>query len=92
MYAGLHRLLLPGAQRFRSETAANLYSANTFTLYDLSSAFTTQATYCTQQTGIIDTGDPANLACTADLYQLHPNLLSPRNLFRLPDSGPSMPR
>ncbi len=58
--------------------------ANTFTLYDLSSAFTTQATYCTQQTGIIDTGDPANLACTADLYQLHPNLLSPRNLFRLP--------
>jgi len=58
--------------------------ANTFTLYDLSSAFTTQATYCTQQTGILDTGDPANLACTADLYQLHPNLLSPRNLFRLP--------
>ena len=24
------------------------------------------------------------MACTADLYQLHPNLLSPRNRFRLP--------
>ena len=36
--------------------------ANTFTLYDLLSAFTTQATYCTQQTGIIDTGDPPTSA------------------------------
>ena len=46
---------------------------NTFALYDLTGVFTSQEAFC-----------GGDLACTADLYQLHANELSPRNLFRLP--------
>jgi hypothetical protein len=46
---------------------------NSFTLYNIGSTFQTQGDYCA--------GD---YACTAELYMLHPNLLSPRNLFRTP--------
>ena len=59
-------------------------SANTFTLYDLTGVFTTQAAFCEGQTGIADQSDPANIACTANLYVLNAKSLSPRNLFRLP--------
>jgi len=56
---------------------------NTFTLYDLNGVFTSQGDYCQAQTGEAP-GTGANLACTADLYVLHADRLSPRNLFRLP--------
>lgn len=46
---------------------------NTFVLYDLAGAFTTQADFC-----------EGDLACTANLYVLNAKSLSPRNLFRLP--------
>jgi hypothetical protein len=49
---------------------------NTFTLYSLGSAFRTQEAFCA--------ADPDPLACTARLYVLQSNLLSPRNLFRTP--------
>jgi hypothetical protein len=57
---------------------------NTFALYDLTGVFTSQAAFCEQQTGIGEQNDPANIACTADLYVLNAKSLSPRNLFRLP--------
>jgi hypothetical protein len=46
---------------------------NSFALYNIGSTFQTQQAYCA--------GD---LACTAELNILHPDLLSPRNLFRTP--------
>jgi len=46
---------------------------NSFTLYNIGSTFQTQEDYC-----------GGDLACTAELNILHPNLLSPRNLFRTP--------
>jgi hypothetical protein len=51
-------------------------SPNTFLLYDVSRTFTTQGDYCANDANPLD--------CTARLYLLTPELLSPRNLFRLP--------
>jgi hypothetical protein len=46
---------------------------NSFALYDVSSTLQSQADYCA-----------FDYTCSAELYQLHPELLSPRNLFRTP--------
>ena len=54
---------------------------NTFVVYDLTGAFTSQSQACASAGA---PGTAANLACTADLYLNHAASLSPRNLFRLP--------
>lgn len=63
--------LLTGSVPHMTQTFSG--APNTYVLYDLSNVFTSQEAFCN--------GD---LACTADLYVLHPGQLSPRNLFRLP--------
>ena len=75
----------PVAQRFRSETAANLYGCQHI------HAVATRRVHsphkqptALSRPGLLILAIPPTSACTADLYQLHPNLLSPRNLFRLP--------
>ncbi len=73
--------LLTGAVPKQTRTPTG--APNTFALYDLTGVFTTQPDFCAVQTGTPQ-GDPANLACTANLYVLNAKTLSPRNLFRLP--------
>jgi outer membrane receptor protein involved in Fe transport len=51
---------------------------NSFTLYNIGSAFETQQAYCGGGS------DSTELACSADLNILHSNMLSGRNLFRTP--------
>jgi hypothetical protein len=66
--------ILSGSVPSRTQTDIG---GNTYILYggigDGQGIFTSHATHC-----------GGSLACTADLYLLHPDQLSPRNLFRMP--------
>jgi len=63
---------------------------NSFSLYDLSNAYQTQADYCKTHTiatawGVLGGATPnQQIDCTAALYILHPELLAGRNQFRTP--------
>ncbi len=57
---------------------------NSFVLYDISNAYTTQADFCATNTVSSPLGPLGGLACTAALYTLHADMLAPRNSLRLP--------
>jgi hypothetical protein len=67
--------VLVGSVPARTQTPVS-GAANSFTLYNIGSTFQTQQQFCASA--------PNPLACTAELYILNPEQLSPRNLFRTP--------
>ena len=56
---------------------------NSFVLYNIGNSLQNQDVFCPNPTGNA-AGAALQLTCTAQLNNLQPNLLSPRNLFRTP--------